>query len=167
MTNTYFITVDKNGYGIGGGASTDGTVPPGFVICNMEQAQDPSSWQVQGNVISAYQRIFTLAEQAHAMLAVGLRIISSSYPALSGIYAVNPAALINIQAVTSYILVNAKFPGSSGTYPWLDSIGHPHLFPDVAEFQYFATAVADFVADLTLIYLTNSGTLPSSTTTIA
>ncbi|MDE1906632.1 MAG: hypothetical protein KGH75_09310, partial [Rhodospirillales bacterium] len=108
----------------------------------------------------------TLAQQAAAMIAAGLGITSTGTPALNGTYSVDATAQHNIQAVQIYIQANGKFPGSSGTYAWLDKAGAPHAFPTVAEFTAFATAVADFVADLQMIIYTGTGTLPADTATI-
>lgn len=108
----------------------------------------------------------TLARQAEALIGGGITITSTGTPSLNGVYAANPAAQGNLLAVQTYILTNAKFPGSSGTYPWLDASGAAHIFPSVAEFEAFATAVANFVADCTMIILTGTGTLPVATATI-
>ncbi len=108
----------------------------------------------------------TLAEQAAALIAGGITITSTGTPALDGVYACNAAAQQNLQAVQTYILTNAKFPGSAGTYPWLDAAGEAHIFPTPVEFEAFSTAVANFVADCTLIMLTGTGPLPPATATI-
>ena len=108
----------------------------------------------------------TLAQQAAALIAGGLTVTSTGTAALDGVYACDAAAQSNLQAVQTYILTNGKFPGSSGTYPWLDVTGTAHIFPSTTEFEAFASRVADFVADCTLIMLTNSGTLPPASATI-
>ena len=108
----------------------------------------------------------TLAQQAAALIAGGITITSTGTPGLDGVYACDATAQSNLQAVQTYILTNGKFPGSSGTYPWLDTTGAAHVFPSVTEFEAFASRVADFVADCTLIMLTNSGTLPVASANI-
>ena len=65
-----------------------------------------------------------------------------------------------------YIQANGKFPGSTGTYAWLDKSGAAHVFPSVTEFTAFATAIADFVADIQMTIYTGSGTIPAATATI-
>ena len=106
------------------------------------------------------------AQQATALISGGITITSTGTPALDGVYACDATAQSNLQAVQTYILTNGKFPGSSGTYPWLDTNSTPHVFPSTTEFEAFASRVADFVADCTMIILTGSGTLPPSTASI-
>lgn len=108
----------------------------------------------------------TLLQQAQAALSGGITITSTGTSSLDGIYSVDATAQSNLQAVQTYILTNGKFPGSSGTYPWLDMAGAAHTFPSTTEFEAFATAIADYVADLTLIALTGTGTIPTPTATI-
>lgn len=110
--------------------------------------------------------VVSLAQQAQTMLTQGLTVTSTA-PAVSGLYAIDPVAQGKIGAISTYILVNGTFPNGASTYPWLDFYSVPHIFVSTAMFQQFATAVADFVAALDLIIATNSGTLPGSTITIA
>ena len=135
----------------------------------------PAQWAVQTGVYVSGGEIVTgtppipaptLAQQAAALIAAGLTVTSTGTPALNGVYACDATAQHNLQAVQTYILTNAKFPGSTGTYPWLDTSGAAHIFPSTTEFEAFASRVADFVADCTLIMLTNSGTLPAATANI-
>lgn len=144
----------------------------GFVEITAAQwaARYQGDWAVSAGAMVAYvppaPPAPTLAQQAGAMIAAGLTIKSTGTPALDGVYSVDAAAQQNIQAVQIYIQANGKFPGSSGTYPWLDKAGQPHVFPTVAEFSAFATVVADFVADLKMIQFTGAGTLPAASATI-
>ena len=108
----------------------------------------------------------TLAQQAQAALAAGLTITSTGTPALNGVYATDAETQADIGWVQIYVQANGKFPGSSGTYVWLDIDRAPHIFPSVAEFTAFATVFADYVADLKMIATTNAGTLPAATATI-
>jgi hypothetical protein len=109
----------------------------------------------------------TLAEQAATALTAGITITSTSNPALNGTYACDPNAQARIQAISLYGVVNSAFPGGGSTYPWLDTSGTPHTFPNVAAFQGFATAVANYVAALDFVLAGVSSTLPSSSVTIA
>jgi hypothetical protein len=109
----------------------------------------------------------TLAQQAAAALAKGLAITSRGDPKLNGVYDISAASQQKINATALYIAVNQKFPGGQTTYPWLDKAGSVHTFPSTAEFFAFATAVADYVAQLDMIIATGAGTLPASTATIA
>ncbi len=127
-------------------------------------------WAVSNGALVAYTPpapVLTLAQQAQAALAAGLTVTSTGTPALDGLYSVDAAAQQNIQAVQIYIQANGKFPGSTGTYAWLDKSGAAHVFPSVTEFTAFATAVADYVADLQMIIYTGTGTLPAATKAIA
>lgn len=108
----------------------------------------------------------SLQQQAQRAIYAGLNIVSNSNVSLNALYSVDPTAQQNVQAISQYILVNNKFPGSSNAIIWLDANAGSHSFTSVAEFQEFATAVANYVADLTMIILTNSGTLPDNTMTI-
>jgi hypothetical protein len=109
----------------------------------------------------------TLAQQAQKALAKGLTISSKSTPALNGTYNISPGSQQKMNAVALYIAVNQKFPGGSLTFPWLDVSGTSHIFLNTPEFFAFATAVADYVAQLDMIIATGAGTLPASSVTIA
>jgi hypothetical protein len=109
----------------------------------------------------------TLAEQAVAAIDAGLAVTSTSTPALNGTYGVDPTAQGRIASVSTYILVNGRFPGGVTAYPWLDVTGAAHVFPTTAAFQAFATALADYVAALDMIAATGSGSLPVAAVTIA
>ncbi len=151
----------------GGGVTPDGTIPSGAAECTVAQYLAADDWTTDGGQIVAYvPPAPTLAQQAAALIAGGLTITSTGTPALNGTYSTDATAQQNIQAVQIYIQANGKFPGSSGTYPWLDKAGQPHVFPTISEFTAFATAVADFVADLQMIVYTGAGTLPAATATI-
>lgn len=157
----YYLTAAGNG------VSRDGTLPSGAVECTQAQYLAPSIWAVEGEqIVAVTPPAPTLAQQALALIAGGMTITSTDTPALNGTYSANASAQSNIQAVQIYIQANGKFPGSSGTYAWLDTSGTPHVFPSISEFTAFATAIADFVADCTMIALTGEGTLPVASATI-
>jgi hypothetical protein len=80
-----------------------------------------------------------------------LAIVSTSYAsALNGTYAIDPTTQVKVQAVSLYIAANGKFPAGLSTMPWPDSSGTMHNFPTTAEFQAFATAIADAVTMIDL-----------------
>lgn len=108
----------------------------------------------------------TLSQQAQNALAAGLTITSTGTPTLDGVYAVDAGAQANITATMLYVQVNGKFPGSSTTQTWGLMNGSVVVFPSTAEFTAFATAVANYAADLIEIAMTNTGTLPAATATI-
>jgi len=109
----------------------------------------------------------TLAQTALGMIASGLTIVSTSAPAINGLYSTNAAAQNNILAIQVYIQSNGKFPGSSGSLLWLDQNNSPHTFTTTGQFTEFASAIADYVSDLTLVAMTGSGALPPDSTPIA
>jgi hypothetical protein len=109
----------------------------------------------------------TPAQQAQAALTAGLAVNSTSTPALNGTYAIDPTSQMKINSVALYVAVNQKFPGGATSYPWLTMSGTASTFPSIAEFDAFATAVADYVAQLDMIIATGAGTLPASSVTIA
>lgn len=127
-------------------------------------------WAVQDHVLIPYSPpppTLSLIDQANFALASGLTIHSTSSPGLNGPYSCDVLIQGKIGAVSTYILVNSKFPGGADVFPWLDFNGEPHVFMSTAMFQVFATAIADYVSALDLIIATNSGSLPVSTVTIA
>jgi hypothetical protein len=110
----------------------------------------------------------TIAQQATAMLNAGVQIISTAHAAaLNGTYACDTVTQQKIAAISLYCLVNGNFPGGGTTYPWPDISGTFHTFPSVAEFQAFASAVANYVAALDFVIAGMSSTLPTNFVTIA
>lgn len=110
-----------------------------------------------------------LASVVSSALAAGLTITSTSTPAINGTYAVDQAAQSRINAIETAILKNGAFPGTSGTqmaYP--DITGKLNVFPGLASWNAFATAIADYVADLDLYAAGAPGSrLPAAAVTIA
>lgn len=76
----------------------------------------------------------------------GINITSTSTPSLNGNYSISDRSVANVANVTTYILKNSKFPAGVSEMPWADTAGQMHEFPDIATFENFATAFADFVA---------------------
>lgn len=108
------------------------------------------------------------AAQVAAAFATGLTVSSTSVPALNGTYSVDAAAQFNIGAVTNYVTVNNDFPGGVSAYPWPDAAGGFHVFPSVAVFKEWATAIADYVARLEMYQAGAEGaSMPSPTVTIS
>lgn len=102
------------------------------------------------------------AASTEAILA-GLQIASAGTPALNAMYSTTQESQANINAVVTYIMLNNKFPGNITTMPWADKTGAPHVFPDTATFNAFATAIADYVAAISLYGDTGGlvGSLPT------
>jgi hypothetical protein len=113
--------------------------------------------------------ILTPQQKSQMALNAPINLISTSTPALNGSYSVNSSAIANLNAVTTYILVNSAFPGSLSEMPWVDTTGAMHEFPNTALFTQFASAVADYVSQVTLYGDSNGtyGSLPSPNITIS
>ena len=109
------------------------------------------------------------AQQAIQALAAGVVLTSTGTPSLNGNYSTSTASIANINAVTTYVLLNNTFPGNVAAMPWYDMSGNAHLFPGVAQFKDFATVVANYVAAVQLYADSNGaiGPLPPNHVTIA
>jgi hypothetical protein len=106
---------------------------------------------------------------AETTLLAGLNITSTSTPAINGLYSLTPTSQNNINATITYILLNGTFPGGGSTMAWADASGNPHVFPSIAEFKAFATAVANFVSTVSIYGDTGGaqGSIPANNITIA
>ena len=107
----------------------------------------------------------TLVQQAQAMLAAGIEIVSTSTPSINGTYAWDPAARATIAEVVAGINAGDGFPGggSSFVYP----LPGGATFPSTAVFMAFAKAMRDFIYAVSTVAATNAGTLPTLPVTIA
>lgn len=111
--------------------------------------------------------VLSPAQKVQALIGAGLTINSTSTPAINGLYAIDKSAQFDIDSVTSYVTVNNAFPGHTPAYPWRDLNGQFHTFPSVALFKLWATAIADYVAQLTLYAAGSAGVaLPAPVVTI-
>jgi hypothetical protein len=109
-----------------------------------------------------------LASTVAAAMAAGLTIASTSTPAIDGTYPVDSDTTQEISQVMLFTQVNGDFPGTASSYPWFDTSNVPHVFPSVAVFKGWATAIANYVAALKLYGAGVQGAaLPSSSVTIA
>lgn len=110
----------------------------------------------------------TAAQLAARALAGGIAITSTGHASLNGTYSTTTESIANVANVTTYILRNSRFPGGVTSMPWIDKSGTPHVFPDTATFENFATAFADFVAACQIYGDSNGaiGAIPSNAITI-
>lgn len=147
-------------------ADSEFPVAPPLVWIDISSASPAPApgWSYSGGTFTApaASPAPTLVQQAQAALFAGVAITSTGTPALNGTYAVDSITQHKIAAVSVYILVNSKFPGGASSYAWPDVSGALHNFPSTAEWQSFATAVADYVAELDLIIVTGTGSLPAA-----
>ena len=108
----------------------------------------------------------TAVTSANAAITHGITIVSQSTPSLNGIYALDSNSIENITGTELYILTNGTFPEGTETFPWADKNGTVHIFPNVAMFKAFATAVGDFVSAVEQYANTGQGFIPNNTVTI-
>ena len=102
-----------------------------------------------------------------AALVSGLTVNGTGTPAIDGTFAVNPTTQGKIAAVEVYILKNGLFPGGGSTYPWPTVSGTFVTFPSTTVYQNWATAIANYVSAIDIVIASDTGSLPSSTVTIA
>ena len=108
----------------------------------------------------------TVAELAQDALNT-IQLTSTSAPSLNGTYHVTPQAISNLNATTTYILLNGTFPKQLTSMPWSDTSATIHYFT-IVQFKAFASAIADYVAEVQF-YVSSGGQmpLPSNQLTIA
>ncbi len=113
--------------------------------------------------VSAAQKI---AANVAAAVAAGCQIVSTSTPAISGTYAIDPASTSQINAVATYIAINNRFPAGQSALSWPDVAGALHIFSTTAEFQAFASAIADWMTKISLYANGVATALPTGGETI-
>jgi hypothetical protein len=107
-----------------------------------------------------------IAAGAAAAILAGCAVTSTGNPALTGTYAIDASSTALINGVATYIAINGKFPAGQSSLPWPDASGALHIFATTAEFQAFASAIADWVTKISL-YLNGVATaLPTGGETI-
>jgi hypothetical protein len=79
-----------------------------------------------------------------------MQLVSTSTPALNAFYPIDPTSQQKVQAISLYVAVNNKFPAGQTAQAWPDVNGTMHQFATTAQWQAFATAMADFVAAIDL-----------------
>lgn len=159
----YALILDTNGLPIGSHVYGDepSSLPANEIACTQEQAQGPSGFKVQSGQVVAVPP--TLADQANAMLAAGIQIVSTGTATLSGTYACDPATLSRVGNLLAAIAAGLSIPG--GVIPWADINGAPHSFtPD--QFKNLATALLAFEMQLAPIAAGAPGALPTQPVTI-
>jgi hypothetical protein len=121
--------------------------------------------------IAAYTApILTPVQQALLAISTGIVVTCSSNSSLNGIYPIDPSTQVKLNSAITYIVLNNAFPPSNASnMPWYDASGNAHIFTSISSFKAFATAFADFVANVD-IYANSNGTIgliPSNAITIA
>jgi hypothetical protein len=145
------------------------------VIAIFGSPQDPATCPNWAQVPDTDPRYLTYLNPAPTpasvvavALAAGLAITSTGTPAIDGTYPLDSITQFEINSVMLFIQTNGDFPGGTSTYPWFDAAGAPHIFPSIAVFKEWATAVANYVAALKLYGAgAPDATLPQQSVTIA
>lgn len=108
----------------------------------------------------------TLIQSAYAAMLAGLKIASSSSPALNGTYAVDQLSQMDIIAIETSLSAGKGFPGGVATFSYLDVTGTMRPFSE-SNFMNFAAAVRDYVYALKSVTAGVLTTLPASSVMIA
>jgi hypothetical protein len=112
-------------------------------------AYDPSATAAQQQAAQSVLANFNLAapspaQQGAALLASGIRIVSTGTPALNGTYAIDDAAKAGIDGIYAGIKDGDGLPGGGSTFNYADLSGAMHAF-DATSFPNFARAVRDYL----------------------
>jgi hypothetical protein len=151
------MTNPNEGIAVAPGQSPDNT-----------QMTDAQAAQLTTDQAAMTAQANTPQQLAAAALAAGIAITSTGTPALNGTYPLDQDSQNNVNATVAYILLNGTFPEGGTTMPWLLKNGTSVLWPSVTEFKAFATAYANYVAEIVLYEESGgqSGSLSSSSVTI-
>jgi hypothetical protein len=146
--------------------------PPNVVVDLATQflvpTDDPNyqAWLAAGNVVKPAASLSADQELAKRLTLTGITITSTSTPALSGIYHIDPASQQRITAIYVGIKGGDGVPGNGATFSYLDGAGAPHSFT-ADQFVAFAKAVRDYVYALNIASMQPIPVWPSATVTIA
>ncbi len=137
------------------------TLEPGEILFDTP----PTSAQLEAAFpgYAAAQASASLVQQAQVALAVGLQIVSTGTPGVSGTYALDAASQQKI--LTVFAAIGAGIQTGNVNYP--DASGAIHTFTP-AEFQAFTAAVYAYVQQLDEVVMGVTGVaLPVQPVTIA
>jgi hypothetical protein len=132
------------------------------------------AWLASGNratnIGSAAELIQVMQQQAVPLLqASGVAVTSTSTPSLSGIYAIDPASLANLTALSTGIAAGKPLPGGGTSFNYADITGAQHAFT-AASFLNLAAAIETYVYDfdqaLVALIAGQPATMPSQPLTI-
>jgi hypothetical protein len=97
----------------------------------------------------------------------GICITCSSVPSINSIYGIDILSQNKITSIEAFIEKNNFFPGSIGNnFALADINGNLRIFNSTSLFSEFATAVANYVADIYLYASGALGSLPSNSVNI-
>jgi hypothetical protein len=132
------------------------------------------AWLAAGNqptnIVSAPDLLGVMQQQAVPRFQVsGVAIISTSTPSLSGTYAIDPASLANLTALSTGIAAGKPLPGGGTTFNYADIAGVQRAFT-AASFLNLAAAIETYVYDfdqaLAALIASQSATMPAPSLTI-
>jgi hypothetical protein len=133
------------------------TLPDGSTVTATDQFEIgnqkyPPGWleSAASADIAAAGITVTVVADPPAPPPTSVQVNSTSTPALDGVYAFDPLTQEKLMAVSLYIQVNGKFPDAQTAFPWADASGTMHNFPTTAQFQTFASALADYATALAI-----------------
>jgi hypothetical protein len=109
-----------------------------------------------------------IALAVRSAFAAGLTVRSTATPAINGTYPLDEATQNKIMALVLFTQMNNDFPGGASVYPMPDISGAMHIFPSIAVFDVWSTAIANHVAAIDLYGASLPGAvLPAPNITIA
>jgi hypothetical protein len=122
------------------------------------------------NIGSAAELVQVMQQQVVPLLqASGVAIISTNTPSLSGTYAIDPASLANLTALSTGIAAGKPLPGGGTNFNYADIAGAQHVFT-AAAFLNLAAAIETYVYDfdqaLAALIAGQSATMPVAPLTI-
>jgi hypothetical protein len=153
------------------------TMPPDAIAITDTVYNEMISSQASGNswvsdqngnplIVTRPVVTLTLAQITLQQMMIGLNFVSTSTPALNGLYPTDDLTQTHLQAEVVSILLNSTFADGTNSIIWLDTSNNPHTF-NVDQFKLLASAIGTFVS---LSIKTANGlynTLPSNTITVA
>jgi hypothetical protein len=141
----------------------------------------PFSWETDGTLtfhpdmtpdqIAAVEAVYsgydpnappTVQQQAQALLEQPVTVVSTSLPALNGIYPIDDATRGEINGIASAINAGLGLPGGGETFNWADTSGDMHPWP-ATQFTAFAKEVMNYAYTLGQVAQGHGDTLPSAT----
>lgn len=168
MTETHYIEFGPDGVATGSGFTPDGTLPSGAMSCSAEMAMASRGATLSaGAIVPAAPRPPTLVQQAYALVAGGLTIVSTGTPGINGVYACDAATRATIAEVVTGIAASHGFPGNGPTFDFaLADRTTIVTFPTTLAFVTVGVAIRDFVYACFQVINGRSVTLPSATVTV-
>jgi len=130
----------------------------------LARMNNPSGWAVVQGQLAEWtpppMPAPTPQQEAQSALQAGVELAFDHSSSLDGKYRCDLAAAASLQGVASFVALNNRFPGSTNSFRLVDYDGNTKIFVDTSVFVSFATALADYAADLNDIATGGQGSLP-------